>query len=97
MVLSRPRRGGGPSHGRPLPRRRSGLRSALTAGALVATVLAGPAATGPSASAASYDLKHGETLSGVAGRLGVSVAALADANAIVDLTRVPAGTRLVLP
>jgi soluble lytic murein transglycosylase-like protein len=97
MVLSRPVWGGGRSGRRPRARRRSGLRSVLTVGGLVMTVVAGQAATGPSASAASYDLKAGESLSGVARRFGVTVAQLADANDIADVNRVQAGTRLVLP
>ncbi len=96
-MLSRSARGARGASERAHTGGRSGLRSLLTAGLVVVTVLAGQAATGPSASAASYELQSGETLSAVARRFGVTVEELADANDIADADRVPAGTRLVLP
>lgn len=54
------------------------------------------AAAGPAA-AATVVVAPGETLSHIAARNGVSVAALAAANGISDPDHVVAGTRLVLP
>lgn len=68
----------------------STLRRILIALA-VALAAAGPAA------AASVVVAPGETLSHIAARNGVSVAALAAANGIADPDHVVAGTRLVLP
>lgn len=49
------------------------------------------------ASASTYVIRPGDTLSGIAGRLGVSVRALAAANSISDPDRVLAGQTLSLP
>lgn len=46
---------------------------------------------------ASYTVRPGETLSGIAARHGVRTSALAAANGISDPNRVIAGTRLTLP
>jgi LysM repeat protein len=48
-------------------------------------------------SASSYVVRPGDTLSGIARRLGVSVAALTDANGIRDPNRVYAGSSLSVP
>jgi soluble lytic murein transglycosylase-like protein len=76
------------------PRR---LRSALTVAALVATIAGAQAATGPSTSGSTYRVARGETLSHLARRFHVSVAALAGANGIADPDRILAGTRLAVP
>jgi len=49
------------------------------------------------ASAASYQVREGDTLSQVANRLGVSVQELADANGISDPNFILAGKMLVVP
>jgi soluble lytic murein transglycosylase-like protein len=49
------------------------------------------------ASAGTYVVRPGDTLSGIAGRLGVSVTALAEANGITDPNRVFAGQTLEVP
>lgn len=59
--------------------------------ALAGVAVAGSAATG------SHTVTPGETLSQIAERHGVSVAALADANAITDVHRIRAGQTLTLP
>ena len=46
---------------------------------------------------AAYTLRPGDTLSGIAARLGVSLRALADANGITDPDRVLAGRSLRVP
>jgi LysM repeat protein len=48
-------------------------------------------------SASSYVVRPGDTLSGIARRLGVSVASLSDANGIRDPNRVYAGSSLSVP
>lgn len=53
--------------------------------------------TAGSAGASSYTLQQGDTLGSVARRFGLSVAGLADANAIADPDRVRAGRTLVIP
>lgn len=63
---------------------------------LAAVVGAGLAWAAPAA-AGTRTVARGETLSGVAASLGVSVASLAAANGIVDVHRVQAGRRLVVP
>lgn len=47
--------------------------------------------------ASTYVVRRGDTLSGIAGRLGVSVGALAEANRISDPNRVYAGQSLSVP
>ena len=66
---------------------------ALVAAMGVAQVWVAPTA----ASAGTRTVAAGETLSGVAASLGVSVTALAQANGITDIHRVQAGRRLVVP
>ena len=70
-------------------RPRSGRLLALVTVAGVA--VAGSAATG------SHTVTSGETLSQIAGRYGVSVSALAEANGIADVHRILAGQTLTLP
>ena len=50
-----------------------------------------------SASAGSYTIRRGDTLGGVARRLGVSVDALARANGIKNPDRIQAGRVLQVP
>ena len=52
---------------------------------------------GGSAAASSYTLKRGDTLSGVASRFRVPVAAIAAANDIADPDRVLAGQKITVP
>ncbi|MGH9177483.1 MAG: LysM peptidoglycan-binding domain-containing protein, partial [Acidimicrobiales bacterium] len=66
---------------------------ALVAVMGVAQVWVAPTA----ASAGTRTVAAGETLSGVAASLGVSVTALAHANGITDIHRVRAGRSLVVP
>lgn len=54
-------------------------------------------AIGVAGSAGTYTVKKGDTLSGVAGRLGVSVGSLASANGIRDLDHLVAGRTLTIP
>jgi LysM repeat protein len=54
-------------------------------------------ATGASAAAGHYTIRDGDTLSSIAGRHGVSTAALAEANGITDLDRIYAGRTLAIP
>lgn len=49
------------------------------------------------ASAATYTIKSGDTLGGIAKRHGVSAAALAEANGITDPDRIYAGKVLTIP
>lgn len=49
------------------------------------------------AAASSYDVRPGDTLSGIAAREGTSVAELARINGLTDPDHVHAGTRLTLP
>lgn len=49
------------------------------------------------ASAGTYVVRPGDTLSGIAAQLGVSVRSLAQANAITDVNRVFAGQALAIP
>ena len=84
-------------HNRSATGRGRRLRSALTVGALVATVAGAQAAVGPSARAASHRVARGETLSHLARRFHVSVERLAQANGSTDVDRIRAGRRLVVP
>ena len=59
-------------------------------------IVAGVLALGLGASAA-YTVKPGDTLSGIAARLGVSAAELARSNGITDPNRVDAGRTLSVP
>jgi soluble lytic murein transglycosylase-like protein len=52
---------------------------------------------GATRSPASYTLRSGDTLSGVAARFGVSVDSLASANGIANIHKVYAGNRLSIP
>lgn len=78
-------------------RPRGRLRACVTVLALGAGVVGAQAAAGPAAAPGTYRVTRGETLSEVAVRLRVSVAALARANRIPDIHRIRAGTRLVVP
>lgn len=77
---------------RPAARHRRDRPSWLGALAtLAAMAVAGTAAT------SSHTVSPGDTLSQLAARHGVSVAALAEANGIDDPDRIPAGMELVIP
>jgi len=66
--------------------------------ALLALAGSTQAAAGrPTARSGAHVVTRGETLSDVAGRLGVSVFDLARANGIADPDRIRAGQRLVMP
>jgi LysM repeat protein len=69
------------------------VRSART----TVTVLVCVALLGAAGSAGSYRVKRGDTLIGIAGRLGVSVRSLADANGLSTSHRVVAGRTLTVP
>lgn len=56
-----------------------------------------PAGATAAANARTHTLQPGETLTKVAAQFGVTVAALQQANAITDPTKIPAGTSLVIP
>lgn len=56
----------------------------------------GPAATNPSATS-TYTIRSGDTLSGIAARTGIGMAALASANGIADPDRLVIGRTLRLP
>jgi len=71
------------------------LRSATTRRVVAPLVVVGVLALGGSAS--TYVVRPGDTLSAIAGRLGVSVGDLAKANGITDPNRVYAGKTLVVP
>ena len=71
------------------------IRGALVVAGMVGVAVGGQAGT--DASPATRVVKRGETLSAVAKAVGVSVADLARANNIVDVHRVQAGRRLVIP
>ena len=79
---------------------RAHLRAALAVTGVVAVVIGGQAgAAVPSArrGATTRTVALGETLSGLASSMGVSVAQLARANGITDINRIRAGHRLVVP
>src|SRR5689334_8388236 len=59
--------------------------------------LVGMLSTGAGAAAGTHVVQRGETLSGIAGRNGVSVGALVAANGLREPNRVAAGQRLVIP
>ncbi len=75
----------------PVHRRARRPRRLLALVAVAGVAVAGSAATG------SHTVTSGETLSQIAERYGVSVAALAEANAIADVHRIVAGETLTLP
>jgi N-acetylmuramoyl-L-alanine amidase len=65
---------------------------------LLAAVAAVPALAAPTAAAgAGYRVKAGDTLSGIAARLGVSAAALTRVNRLADPNRIVAGRLLSVP
>lgn len=66
------------------------LRRAFGPLVVVATLASG-------ATAGTYVVRPGDTLSGIASRLGVSMRALADSNRIADPDRVYAGQSLTVP
>ena len=70
-------------------------RSPRRAGAAVTLVCVVAVAAG--GAAGTYRVKKGDTLSGVAGRLGVRVRSLSAANGIRDLDHLVAGRDLTIP
>jgi LysM repeat protein len=56
-----------------------------------------PAAAGTTGTASSYRVRPGDTLSGIAARLGVSGSSLAGANGLADPNRIVVGALLRLP
>ena len=75
----------------PTHRRLSRSRRLLALAAVAGVAVAGSAGTG------SHTVSSGETLSEIAARYGVSVAALAEANGITDVDRILDGQTLELP
>ena len=78
------------------------LPGTIALAGVLAVAAAGQATAASSRSGASdppgtRTVGQGETLSAVAKSLGVSVSSLAEANGIVDVNRVRAGSRLVVP
>ena len=71
-----------------------GTTASRPVAALAAIVLL---ASGASAAAGHYTIRSGDTLSSIAGRHGVSTAALAGANGITDPDRIYAGRTLTIP
>jgi LysM repeat protein len=70
----------------------------LVAGALVATLVAGAFMSGPAAASDRVVIvQPGDTLSGIAARLGVSLELLVTRNRIADPDRILAGQRLRVP
>lgn len=82
----------------PASSRPTGARARLAgvAAAAAAAVLAA-GFVAPAHSARTYQVRAGDTLSGIAARHGVSVTALASANRIADLNLIRVGQVLVLP
>lgn len=74
-------------------------RRLVAAAAVLALAAAGHAATGraPAPGRSVHVVGRGETLSGLAARFDVSVAALARANGIGDIHKIRAGQRLTVP
>ncbi len=58
---------------------------------------AGPTTMAGTGAATTYTVRPGDTLSAIAQRTGVSQSALAEANGILDPSRIAAGTRLIIP
>jgi len=76
------------------------LQAALALVGILGVAAGGQAAAAPGRAAdpaGTRTIVEGDTLSGLARSLGVSVASLAAANGIRDVHRVRAGTRLVVP
>lgn len=75
------------------------LRAAATFVTLTAVVVGGQAAARPkkAATPTSYTVVRGDTLSRIAGRLGVSIDQLAAANDITDVDHVRLGAKLTVP
>ena len=71
-----------------------GTTASRPVAALAAIVLL---ASGASAAAGHYTIRNGDTLSSIAGRHGVSTAALAEINGITDPARISAGRTLTRP
>ena len=92
-----------PQAGRPVtgPGRALVMPRLVAVVAVAALAAGGAAAAGGSSATGSGGIVHvvapGDTLSGVARRLGVSVGALAAANRIADVDHIRIGTRLRLP
>ncbi len=64
---------------------------------ITATPDAGPNETQPTTSNESYIVQRGDTLSRIAQRFNTNVATLAQLNGIVNINRIQAGQRLLLP
>lgn len=78
----------------------AGARRVVAVVGVLGLAAGGQAASGPerrAGGAPTYTVAAGDTLSGLARILGVSVASLAEANRIADRDKVRIGTRLVVP